>query len=247
MGSLVPAYGGITLQALHIQNGVDQPLSNVNFMKGIQDLWPETKGKGFIQEEPFLSFILKTSNALIARQNHSYPITQHEIMNLKDAVKLKRYFKENSFYVNRRMSDEELSRIAHVFQTIPSNVIVTFDTQDGAIHNVPKDATAFVHRSSTNEIVVNRNPVSYDESEVPVGMEWVQEFLNTVQPLDNGESYQNYPDSDLEANGLYLQRYYGSNLERLISVKQKWDPKNYFNGPASIPVQTTTATQAQHK
>jgi uncharacterized protein (DUF1501 family) len=57
--------------------------------------------------------------------------------------------------------------------------------------------------------------------------------------------YYNYPDSDLgtRADGNLeqaLRLYFGDNLRRnarsLVGVKRRWDPRDYFNGPQSIPV-----------
>jgi len=32
-----------------------------------------------------------------------------------------------------------------------------------------------------------------------------------------------------------LAAYYGSNLDRLVAIKKKFDPASYFNYPFSIP------------
>jgi hypothetical protein len=57
--------------------------------------------------------------------------------------------------------------------------------------------------------------------------------------------YYNYPDSDLgtRTDGRLehaLRLYFGDNLRRnprnLVSVKRRWDPRDFFNGPQSIPV-----------
>ena len=46
------------------------------------------------------------------------------------------------------------------------------------------------------------------------------------------QSYQNFIDG-AETN--YLRAYYGTNLERLVEIKRKYDPNNLFRFPQSIP------------
>jgi len=63
---------------------------------------------------------------------------------------------------------------------------------------------------------------------------WLNRFYDvTKQVYGHTESYQNYADGTLPD---YLERYYGSNLPRLIQVKRDVDPQNIFNHPQSIPV-----------
>ena len=85
----------------------------------------------------------------------------------------------------------------------------------------------FEHRNSMYNIQVL---INYTE-----GLDtWIQDFDTiALAILDNGESYQNYNDATLEN---YLERYYGSNLPRLLELKRNMDPTNFFRFPQSIPV-----------
>ena len=54
-----------------------------------------------------------------------------------------------------------------------------------------------------------------------------------MRKFTSDESFQNFIDA---AETDYLRAYYGSNLERLVAVKHKYDPKNVFRFPQSIPL-----------
>ena len=55
--------------------------------------------------------------------------------------------------------------------------------------------------------------------------------------VKTGGIYVNYPDPDLDN---WQRRYWGTNLERLVEVKRKWDPDNVFNHAQSVPLSLPT-------
>jgi hypothetical protein len=64
-----------------------------------------------------------------------------------------------------------------------------------------------------------------------------QDFVNDLYDnIKEGTSeycFANLTDYNIEN---YMNAYYGSNSNRLIQIKQKYDPKNIFNYQHSIPV-----------
>jgi FAD binding domain/Berberine and berberine like len=110
---------------------------------------------------------------------------------------------------------------------------VILDAYGGAVARVPKAATAFVHRDALASIqyvaIWNQtDPASVAQA----NLRWIDGLAAGVRPYVSGSAYQNYIDPSLVT---WKQAYYGSNLRRLVSVKRKYDRRNFFHFPQSIP------------
>ena len=96
----------------------------------------------------------------------------------------------------------------------------------GAYNRVPADATAFPHREELflleHSIVV---PAGFDAAATEAARAWLSDSWELVHPSGSGGVYGNFPDTDLpdEHRG-----YWGGNLERVRSVKEKYDPERVF-------------------
>jgi hypothetical protein len=106
---------------------------------------------------------------------------------------------------------------------------VLFHGLGGAVARVPSQATAYFYRQAwfNMSIIVSWN---VPEGAAP-GIRWVEDFRRAMRPFTKG-AYVNGPDL---SNKNWPEAYYGSNFERLTKVKAKYDPKNVFNFPQSIP------------
>lgn len=99
----------------------------------------------------------------------------------------------------------------------------------GALSRVPKNETAFYWR----------DPLFYTEwtsswvkkSDEARNVASVEKVRQQLKPYVKG-SYVNVPDEFIKNFG---EAYYGSNFARLRRVKGKYDPKNVFCFPQSIP------------
>src|ERR1700733_6330235 len=63
----------------------------------------------------------------------------------------------------------------------------------------------------------------------------IREFYTQFAPYTSPYSYANLVDYDLGA--YYLPAYYGSNIDRLIQIKNTYDPNNVFTWRQGIPLQ----------
>jgi FAD/FMN-containing dehydrogenase len=154
---------------------------------------------------------------------------------MRKEIAVPRYFKAKTFYLKEAMTEAQLATMGNALETIPNNNIwLLINTEQGVIWNVPAAWTSYVHRRAYVDFSVH-----YEGSDAPEdvreGMTWLNDFVFKIKSIDSGYSYQNYPDLDIPAPER-LQRYYGSNLAKLKAAKRKWDPKNYFQSPLSLPL-----------
>jgi FAD/FMN-containing dehydrogenase len=95
---------------------------------------------------------------------------------------------------------------------------------DGAVHRVPKDATAWNSRDANfNMVIVGVDP---DPKQADALKTWGRSYWKAVHPFNLGGAYVNFMMDD-EAEGR-VQASYGENYQRLASIKAKYDPKNLF-------------------
>ena len=94
----------------------------------------------------------------------------------------------------------------------------------GAAARVPADATAYAHRD--RKIMATAAVVFEDVAEEPEHKAWAVEFGEMLRSWDGGGSYVNFLYDD-ELDRL-PEAYPKETLERLVRVKQKYDPDNLF-------------------
>lgn len=97
----------------------------------------------------------------------------------------------------------------------------------GAYNRARSDATAFVHRDElflVQHLLVVDPHASTTETEA--ARDWLTRAWALAHPWGSGGVYQNFPDPDLENSG---HAYYGTNYDRLLHVKARYDPANFFH------------------
>jgi FAD/FMN-containing dehydrogenase len=71
-----------------------------------------------------------------------------------------------------------------------------------------------------------------NEAEDDEHVAWVRESWESVRPFSTGGNYLNFQTADEEEDR--LQATYGSNFDRLVEVKEKYDPDNVFRTNRNI-------------
>ncbi|MFY1636442.1 FAD-binding oxidoreductase [Solwaraspora sp. WMMB335] len=103
----------------------------------------------------------------------------------------------------------------------------------GRVNEVPPDATAFVHRDVMFIMAAEATWADDDPPEVGVANGiWLAEFFDEVfAGFPPAGAYQNFPDPHLAD---WRHAYYGGNYARLVEVKRKYDPTDFFTYPQGI-------------
>jgi hypothetical protein len=105
---------------------------------------------------------------------------------------------------------------------------------DSAVSNVPADATAYPHRNATFKMqfydrIYNGD---YDPAWLNFLNGWVGNITAADPDLDHA-MYVNYADTSLSPEDAH-KNYWLKNYDRLVQVKQVWDPENLFTGPQLV-------------
>lgn len=155
-----------------------------------------------------------------------------------------RYVKKKSFFVNRSLSADELENVVQLYSRAGNLPVWVYHFGfTGRVNKIPAAEMSYVHRGHLYLVShrVLAPPHSTVEAVHSAHM-WLNEYVREAHILDSGASYQNYVDLDESDN--FMERYYGVHSQRLIEIKSKWDPENYFQSRLSIPISKVAANMA---
>lgn len=127
------------------------------------------------------------------------------------------------------MSDKLVSTILQNYKTYNERgTTMFFQHSGGAIARVPANATAFAHRRSlTNMFAVVDWPL---EESRDSHVRYIKEYWKDFEPFTDGW-YTNEIDDQSDRT---VNRNYQGNYERLVKVKNRYDPTNLFRLNANI-------------
>jgi hypothetical protein len=138
------------------------------------------------------------------------------------------FFKGKNAFLKEPFSDAALDVIVKYLRTGSGKDIFELTSLGGKIDDVPVDGAAFPHRGYKYWLLINFHFTTLEET--ILGLKRIDDFYRELKPfLEEGtyiKSYVNIPDRDLDD---CLQSYYGSNLQKLIEVKKKYNPHGLFD------------------
>lgn len=132
------------------------------------------------------------------------------------------YVKSNFLH---KMTGDAISVIAQWAGTSPSPFTFApfFEHWHGAVHRVGVTETAFPHRQHSWNLFawsVWADPAGSDAN-----IRWTRECWEALRPFLVGGSYVNYVSDEGEA---FARAAFGANYDRLVALKNKYDPTNLF-------------------
>ena len=131
------------------------------------------------------------------------------------------YWKTHNF---DEMSDEMIDTALGYLETLPDPQSDIFFAQlGGAQSRVSDDATAYQGRSA--EYVLNVHGRWSDASQDESFIAWCRDLWNAMGQYATGEAYINFMT---EEEGARVESAYGSSYQRLVELKNRYDPSNLF-------------------
>jgi FAD/FMN-containing dehydrogenase len=96
---------------------------------------------------------------------------------------------------------------------------------DGAPQRIGKDETAFSYRdASFSTVVAGMWP---DPADNEKNIAWVRHYFEALHPHSSGGAYVNFMSDDEGQDR--VKASYRDNYQRLVEVKNKYDPTNLFH------------------
>ena len=172
---------------------------------------------------------LRSWGAVVADQLRS--MSYVELQSLFDAARPagRRCAMRSNFMAG--LPDAAIEILVEQFAATPSTLsAVIVEHCHGAITRVPADATAFGLRGNPYHLEILGFWDSPDEDEAD--QDWVEGFFAAMQPFNAGEVYVNSLD---QGEGHRVREAYGVNYDRLVALKAKFDPTNFFRCNQNIP------------
>ena len=158
------------------------------------------------------------------------------------------YFKAKSDFVTNPIPETTLEGIWERFlrEDIPLTIWTPYG---GMMSKIPESAIPFPHRKGTKFMIQYLSAwIDGDSKSTVKHVKWIQGLYDYMGPYVSRfprEAYVNYRDLDLGINNKnstgFIQalswgnNYFKSNFLRLVRVKTKVDPENFFRHEQSIP------------
>lgn len=131
----------------------------------------------------------------------------------------------------RELTDELLDTLdAHADEMPRPGSLLLIEHMGGAIARVGEHETAFANRGANFNVSVLSSWLdpSNDEDHI----RWTRALGDELKSFSSGGAYVNYMAGDESAGS--VRAAYQANFDRLVTVKRKYDPDNFFSGNQNI-------------
>ncbi|MES0213823.1 FAD-binding oxidoreductase [Mesorhizobium sp. M0028] len=134
----------------------------------------------------------------------------------------RRYYWKAQF--QHQISIGAIDALLHAYAKAPStSSLLVFQHLGGAIARVPVSASAYANRDAAFDcfpIAIWDDPADDDRN-----MRWARELWTAIRPYSTGGVYANNLGDEGEDR---VRDAYGENYARLVALKEKYDPTNFF-------------------
>jgi len=112
----------------------------------------------------------------------------------------------------------------------PHSAIILFQL-DGALNKIPDDHSPVGNRNTKTVLNITASWESPEDDQENI--EWARSAWQDMRQFSTGGTYLNFLTE--EEVGNRLQDAWGKNYDRLVEIKTKWDPENFFRMNKNIP------------
>ncbi len=152
------------------------------------------------------------------------PLPQPALQSMFDALYppgLQWYWRAD--FVNE-LSDAAINQNIEFGKALPSmHSTMHLYPINGAAARVGKTETAWNYRDATwAQVMVGVDPDPANNEKI---ISWTKNYYDAVHPYSAGGAYVNFMMDEGEER---VKATYGDNYERLVAIKNKYDPKNFF-------------------
>ncbi|MED6120425.1 Berberine bridge enzyme-like 15 [Stylosanthes scabra] len=159
----------------------------------------------------------------------------------------KAYFKAKSDFIRNVIPENSLNSLWRIFLQEDGPLMI-WNPYGGMMGRISESATPFPHRQGTLYKIQYVTGWLDGEKSMARHMSWIRKFYYFMAPYASKyprEAYVNYRDLDIGMNyqnctsfskaSVWGFKYFKNNFLRLVQVKTKVDPSNFFRHEQSIP------------
>ncbi|XP_040867716.1 berberine bridge enzyme-like 13 [Glycine max] len=163
----------------------------------------------------------------------------------------KAYFKAKSNFVREVITEKSLNALWKIFLQDDGPLMI-WNSYGGKMSRIAESASPFPHRKGVLYKIQHVTGWLDGEKSMAKHTNWMRKFYFYMAPYVSKyprETYVNYTDLDIGMNqknntslleaSSWGYRYFKGNFNRLVKVKTKVDPSNFFRHEQSIPLLPT--------
>jgi len=118
--------------------------------------------------------------------------------------------------------------------SIPPTGLALQLAMGGKVKDRAASDTAYVHRNANFAFSVKTEWSATDsKDQIERQLDWLTGYYEEMQKYLLPQCYVNFPSEGVSSP---VEKYYGTNLQRLKNIKREVDPENIFNFSQSIPL-----------